>query len=135
MLLSAGIAAQAQGIAKEEGEAIASYLQLNASQKQKVIKLFTAEEKKFKQERDNKAAAKRLSPKDVDARKKAAAKPKSHASSKPKVKHGGVKARTTPTDRLVRIAYGKAQRHPSIQKEMKGILTPAQFAKWNQLGK
>ena len=135
MLLSAGIAANAQGIAKEEGEAIATYLQLNASQKQKVIKLFTAEEKKLKQERENKAAAIRLSQKDRSAREKAAATPKSHASSKPKTNHGGVKARTTPTDRLVRVAFGKARSHPSIQQGMKDILTSAQFAKWNALGK
>ena len=56
MLLSAGIAAHAQGVAKEEGEAIATYLQLNASQKQKVIKLFTVEDKKISQDHQKAAA-------------------------------------------------------------------------------
>ncbi len=135
LILSAGMVVNAQGMAKSEGESIASYLSLDTKQKQAVIKLYASEEQKIKQDRDKGRAAKKPSKASIDAREKEAAKGKSHASSKSKVNHSNSKSKVSSSQRMLLIAYGKAKKNASIDQGLKGIFTPAQYDKWNKLGK
>ncbi len=135
VLLFAGLAVSAQNMAKDESESIATYLSLSNAQKQAVKQLYNSEEDKIRQSRESARTSHRTSSADRTARENAAAKKTSHASSRPKVKHGSERPTVSASEHTLRVAYGKAKRNPAIQQGMKDILTPAQFTKWNSLGK
>ena len=135
MFLTAGLALSAQNAAKEESESIATFLALNAQQKQAVAKLYSTEEKKMAQNRENGRSAKKPSKAQVEAREKNANKKADHSKAKPAVKHGKEKPTVAQSKHILYMAYGKARKNPAIQQGMKEVLTPEQFSKWNTLGK
>ncbi len=138
MLLAFISTATAQGMANKLAESVATHLSLNASQKQTVVKLYKAAEKKQRENREKAIAARKSSgnANARSAREKAAktkkTRPASKASGKKRKK---AKSATATADRFLMIAYRKAMTNPTLKQELLKVFNKQQTAKWQQIGK
>lgn len=132
LVLFAGIA-MGQGLAKQQSESIATYLELDQSQKAKVFQVYKKVEDKKVKKHEAMVAANPPS----QATQKAKEKSKSNKSKRKNPKASGKKVDLSKgrahSEIILRLSFNQAQHIEGMQADLKAIFSSAQNGKWMEL--